>query len=106
MLLGRPDWPEGSIIYTGRDKPNLRVVGELEADDDDPELFRVLIGNRIRSSTSVLAPSQSPARGETRILHPQRLCTESPTPTRLWMSDHERRPHIGQTGCGFGIAIW
>jgi hypothetical protein len=43
MLLGRPDWPEGSIIYTGRDKPNLRVVGELEADDDDPELFRVLI---------------------------------------------------------------
>jgi hypothetical protein len=41
--LGRPDWPAGSIIYRGGDKPNLRVVGELEAPDDDPELLRVLI---------------------------------------------------------------
>jgi hypothetical protein len=40
--LGRPDWPDGSIIYRG-DKPNLRVVGRVEADDDDPELFDVLI---------------------------------------------------------------
>lgn len=39
--LGRPDWPDGSIIYRG-DKPNLRVVGRVE-DDDDPELFAVLI---------------------------------------------------------------
>jgi hypothetical protein len=36
-------WPAGSIIYRGGDKPNLRVVGELEAPDDDPELLRVLI---------------------------------------------------------------
>jgi hypothetical protein len=40
--LGRPDSPDGSIIYRG-DKPNLRVVGWLKADDDDPELFEVLI---------------------------------------------------------------
>jgi hypothetical protein len=40
--LSRPDWPDGSIIYRG-DKPNLRVVGRLEADDDDPELFEVLV---------------------------------------------------------------
>jgi hypothetical protein len=30
--LGRPDWPDGSIIYRG-DKPNLRVVGHREPDD-------------------------------------------------------------------------
>jgi hypothetical protein len=35
--------PVGSVIYRGGDEPNLRLVGELEADDDDPEVFRVLI---------------------------------------------------------------
>jgi hypothetical protein len=24
--LGRPDWPPGSVIYTGPDEPNLRLV--------------------------------------------------------------------------------
>ena len=28
--LGRPDWPDGSIIYRGGDEPNLRVVGFIE----------------------------------------------------------------------------
>jgi hypothetical protein len=39
--LGRPDWPDGSIIYRG-DKPNLRVVGHLES-DGDPEMFEMLV---------------------------------------------------------------
>jgi hypothetical protein len=39
--LGRPDWPEGSIIYRG-DQPNLRVVGRLEADDPEHQ-FEVLV---------------------------------------------------------------
>lgn len=25
MELGRPDWPAGSVIYTGPGEPNLRV---------------------------------------------------------------------------------
>ena len=31
--LGRPDWPDGAIIYRG-EKPNLRVVGQLATDRD------------------------------------------------------------------------
>lgn len=31
--LGRPDWPDGSIIYRG-DEPNLRVVGRIEDEDE------------------------------------------------------------------------
>ena len=30
--LGRPDWPDGSVIYRGGE-PNLRVVGRIDADD-------------------------------------------------------------------------
>lgn len=42
--LGQPDWPPGSVIYTGPDEPNLRVVDVLETeDDDDPERFAVLV---------------------------------------------------------------
>ena len=33
--LGRPDWPPGSVIYTGPNEPNLRVVRELESEEDD-----------------------------------------------------------------------
>ena len=32
--LGRPDWPEGAIIYRG-DEPNLRVVGRVAAEDSE-----------------------------------------------------------------------
>lgn len=39
--LGRPDWPDGSIINRG-DEPNLRVVGYLPADDTEHE-FDVLV---------------------------------------------------------------
>jgi hypothetical protein len=41
--LGRPDWPPGSVIYTGPDEPDLRVVNVVTADDDDPERFTVLV---------------------------------------------------------------
>ena len=42
--LGRPDRPPGSVIYTGPDEPNLRIVDVLETeDDDDPERFTVLV---------------------------------------------------------------
>jgi hypothetical protein len=42
MELGRPDWPDSSIIYrVGPDEPNLGVVGFIEA--DDPEFFDVLM---------------------------------------------------------------
>jgi len=40
--LSGPDWPPGSVIYTGPNEPNLRVVREL-ATDNDPERFRVLV---------------------------------------------------------------
>jgi hypothetical protein len=33
--LDRPDWPAGSVIYTGPDEPNLRVVDVLATEDDD-----------------------------------------------------------------------
>jgi hypothetical protein len=42
--LGRPDWPPGSVIWTGPDEPDLRVVDVLVTeDDDDPERFTVLV---------------------------------------------------------------
>jgi hypothetical protein len=31
------------VIYTGPNEPNLRVVDHLEAEDDDPERFTVLV---------------------------------------------------------------
>jgi len=27
--LARPDWPDGSVSYRGRDEPNLRVVDRI-----------------------------------------------------------------------------
>ena len=33
VSLGRPDWPEGTILYRGN-APNLRVVRRVEAKDD------------------------------------------------------------------------
>jgi hypothetical protein len=44
--LDRPDWPRGSVIYTGQDEPNPRMVRVLERDDErdeDPEWFKVLV---------------------------------------------------------------
>jgi hypothetical protein len=41
MELGRPAWPEGSIIWRG-DGPNLRVVARIEADDSEHH-FDVLV---------------------------------------------------------------
>jgi hypothetical protein len=44
MELGRPDWPPGSVIYTGPNEPNLGVVNVLETDnDEDPERFKVQV---------------------------------------------------------------
>ena len=36
--LGRPDWPPGSVIYTGPDEPDLRVVDVLDTENDDQEM--------------------------------------------------------------------
>ena len=41
--LGRPDWPPGSVIYTGPSEPDLRVVDVLAGQTDDPERFTVLV---------------------------------------------------------------
>ena len=41
--LGRADWPAGSVIYRGRDEPNLRVLEVVAMDMDDPEVFDVLV---------------------------------------------------------------
>jgi hypothetical protein len=42
--LSGPDWPPGSVIYTGPNEPNLRVVRELGTANDDPEMhFTVLV---------------------------------------------------------------
>ena len=42
--LSRPHWPPGSVIYTGPDEPNMRVVREMDTgQDDDPEWFAVLV---------------------------------------------------------------
>jgi hypothetical protein len=41
--LDRPDWPPGSVIYTGPNEPNLRVVDVLDTENDDPERFKVLV---------------------------------------------------------------
>jgi hypothetical protein len=45
--LARPDWPEGSMIYRG-DKPNLRVVGRIDADDTEHQ-FEVLVVEPVES---------------------------------------------------------
>jgi hypothetical protein len=39
--LARPDWAPASIIYRGRDEPNLRVVEVVVL--DDPEVLDVLV---------------------------------------------------------------
>jgi hypothetical protein len=36
LELGRPDWPPGSVIYTGPEKPTSRVARVLETEEDDP----------------------------------------------------------------------
>jgi hypothetical protein len=42
--LGRPDWPPGSLIYTGPGEPNLRVVDVLDTENEDPAMhFKVLV---------------------------------------------------------------
>jgi hypothetical protein len=42
--LRGPDWIPGSVIYTGPNEPNLRVVHELDTTSDDPEMhFTVLV---------------------------------------------------------------
>jgi hypothetical protein len=42
--LGRPDWAPGSVIYTGPDEPNRRVVDVLATENDDPEMhFNTLV---------------------------------------------------------------
>ena len=33
-----PTGPPGSVIHTGPDEPNLRVVRELDTENDDPEM--------------------------------------------------------------------
>jgi hypothetical protein len=38
--LGRPDWPDGSIIYRPREG-NLRVVGRIDVEAD--RLLEVLV---------------------------------------------------------------
>jgi hypothetical protein len=43
--LGRPDWPPGSVIYTGPDEPDLRVVDLMPADDPERQ-FTVLVVER------------------------------------------------------------
>jgi hypothetical protein len=40
MELGRPDWPEGSILYRGN-APNLRVVRLVEAEDGHQDVLVV-----------------------------------------------------------------
>jgi hypothetical protein len=46
--LGQPDWPPGSVIQTGPNELNLRVVDVLEDDVDDPERFKVLVVELVR----------------------------------------------------------
>jgi hypothetical protein len=42
--LSGSDWPPGSVIDTGPNEPNLRVVRELDTGNDDPEMhFTVLV---------------------------------------------------------------
>jgi hypothetical protein len=36
--LGGPDWPPGSVISTGPNEPKLRVVRELDTENDDSEM--------------------------------------------------------------------
>ena len=44
--LGRPDWPDGAIIYTG-DEPNLRVVCRLEVDDSEHGFDVLVVEQRV-----------------------------------------------------------
>jgi hypothetical protein len=48
--LGRPDWPPGSVIYTGPDEPNLRVVDVMPSDDAERH-FTVLVVEQVRPPT-------------------------------------------------------
>jgi hypothetical protein len=42
--LSGTDWPPRSVIYTGPSEPKLRVVRELDTENDDPEMhFTVLV---------------------------------------------------------------
>jgi hypothetical protein len=42
--LSGPDWRPGSVIYTGPNEPNLRVVRILDTENDDPKMhFAVLV---------------------------------------------------------------
>jgi hypothetical protein len=34
--FGQPDWPPGSVSYTGPNEPNLRVVRKLDTKNEDP----------------------------------------------------------------------
>ena len=45
--LSRPDWPAGSVNYTGPDEPNPRVVDVIANDEEDPERFKVLVGEEV-----------------------------------------------------------
>jgi hypothetical protein len=40
--LDHPDWPPDSVIYTGHDESNLRVVDVLEEPRDEIRTNRVL----------------------------------------------------------------
>jgi hypothetical protein len=42
MRLNGHDWQPGSTIYTGPDKPNLRVVDALDSDDPDKAAILVV----------------------------------------------------------------
>lgn len=41
MELARPDCPTGSVIYTGSDKPDLRVVDNIPT--ENLEQFSILV---------------------------------------------------------------
>lgn len=42
--LDGADWPPGSLILGAAGEPNLRVVRELDTENDDPEIqFTVLV---------------------------------------------------------------
>ena len=48
--LGRPDWPPGSVIYTGPDEPNLQVVDVLDTENEDQEMhFTALVVEPVTS---------------------------------------------------------
>ena len=41
--LRGPDWPPGSVISTGPNEPNLRVVRELDTENDYPEMHLAVL---------------------------------------------------------------